>query len=77
MEREDSDMLPELVDVYATAAFSRCPNSQLNQDYLDSVCRFVTSKDHLNIASIHHDRIFTFGANNTGTFEHSVQFKLL
>ena len=70
--------LPDLVEVYATATYSQCPYSQLSQDDLDSLYRFTTSKDHLknNIASINYDRIYSHGADNAGTFEHSIQFRI-
>ena len=78
LDSKVSEMLPKLVDVYATATFSQCPNSQLTQEYLDSLYRFITSKDHLkkNIANIYYDRIYDLGANHAGTFEHSVQFRM-
>ena len=70
--------LPELVDVYATATYSKCLYSQLSQDELDSLYRFTTCKDHLKkkIASINYDPIYSHGANNNGNFDYSVQFKI-
>ena len=48
------------------------------QDEIDSLGRFLTSKDHLkrNIANIHIERVFNNGGNDVGSYEHSVQVKL-
>ena len=44
---------PEVVPVYCLATFENCPDSQLSQDYGDSLKRFLTSEPHLeqNIAT--------------------------
>ena len=78
IESKDAVVLPEIVDVFATATFSLCAYSQLSQDDLDSLYRFITSKEHLkkNIASIHYDKIYSLGSDNAGTFEHAVQFRI-
>ena len=62
----------------ATAVFRNCPNVSIAQDDLDSVARFITSKDHLvkNIDSIQYDRISNHGMDNNGTYEHSVQVRV-
>ena len=64
--------------VHATAVFRNCPNVSIAQDDLDSVARFITSKDHLvkNIDSIQYDRISNHGMDNNGTYEHSVQVRI-
>ena len=61
IESKDAVVLPEIVNVYATATFSQCPYLQLSQEDLDSLYMFITSKDHLknNIASIHYDKIYS------------------
>ena len=40
-------VLPDIVDVYALATFEHCPYENLTQDDMDSLGRFITSKDHL------------------------------
>ena len=78
IEKEAVDDLPEIVVVHATAVFRNCPNVSIAQDDLDSVARFITSKDHLvkNIDSIQYDRISNHGMDNNGTYEHSVQVRI-
>ena len=78
IEKEAVDDLPEIVVVHATAVFRNCPNVSIAQDDLDSVARFITSKDHLvkNIDSIQYDRISNHGMDNNGTYEHSVQVRV-
>ena len=73
-----SEQLPEIVVIHAKACFERCPNDILFQDDLDSVTRFVTSKDHLkrNITSVEFDRVTFDGVDEGGTFEHSVQLRI-
>jgi hypothetical protein len=45
---------PQVVAVYATAVFENCPTSQLEQEDLESLQRFLTSENHLkqNISEI-------------------------
>ena len=77
-KNEDVEALQNKVDVYATAHFKQCPNAQITQDEIDSLGRFLTSKDHLgrNISNISIESVFSDGVNYNGTFEHSVQVKL-
>ena len=71
--------MPEKIDIYATATFSQCPNVQLTQDDLDSLHHFITSEEYLkkNVAIIHYDRVYTLGENHTGSYEHSVQPRIV
>ena len=71
--------MPEEVDIYATATFSQCPNVQLTQDDLVSLHHFITSEEYLkkNVARIHYDRVYTLGENHTGSYEHSVQPRIV
>jgi len=73
-----SEQLPEIVVIHAKACFERCPNDILFQDDLDSLTRFVTSKDYLkkNITSVEFDRVTFDGVDEGGTFEHSVQLRI-
>ena len=38
---------PEFVPVHCVATFENCPDSQLNQDYVDSLMRYMNSEPHL------------------------------
>ena len=39
---------PELVSVFCVATFENCPDSQLSEDYGDSLRRYLTSEPHLS-----------------------------
>ena len=51
MKKEIAPIPPELT-VHATAILEDSPNSYVTQDEIDSLVRFITSKEHLerNIA---------------------------
>ena len=70
--------LPEIVVVYAKACFASCPVNSLSHDDLESLSRFINSKDHLqkNIANIQFESVRFDGVDDRGLFEHSVQVKL-
>ena len=70
--------MPEIVFIHAKACFRLCPNDRLFQDDLESLTRFIKSKDHLNrnIANIQFESVVYNGADGCGTFEHSVQVKI-
>ena len=78
IEKETVEDMPEIGEVYATAVFPKCPIVSIAQDDLDSVARFITSKDHLmkNIDSIKYGRILNHRRYDNGTFEHSVQVRM-
>ena len=65
--------------VHATAVFKNCPNAQLTQDDIESLGRFITCTDHLkkNVATVHHDLVFSDGVDMNGTFQHSVQVRIV
>ena len=74
-----------MVIINAKTCFMLCPNDRSFQDNLESLTRFVDSKDHLNrnIANIQFESVAFYGADGCGTFEHSasqncsVQMKLV
>ena len=43
------DKVNDVVVVHATATFENCPDSELYQDYVESLSRFIFSKEHLKI----------------------------
>ena len=65
--------MPEKVIIHAKACFRLCPNDRLFQDDLESLTKFINSKDHLNrnIANIQFECVVYDGADGCGTFEHS------
>ena len=76
---EDVKTLPDIVEVYALASFRNSPNASLMQDDIESMGRFVTSKDHLkrNVAKVEYDIISSNGINSNGTYDYTVQVKIL
>ena len=64
--------------MYALAIFEHFPYENLTQDDMDSLGRFITSKDHLqrNIANFQILNVYNNGANAVGTFDHAVQVKI-
>ena len=50
--------------MYALAIFEHCPYENLTQDDMNSLGRFITTKDHLQ------------RANAVGNFDHAVQVKI-
>ena len=70
--------LPEEVVIFAKACFGNCPFDHLSQDDMESLTRFITSKDHLkkNIAKIQFDRVYFEGRNERGTYEHLVNVRM-
>lgn len=78
-QNEIVNSLPDIVEVYALASFKNSPHASLTQDDLNSLGRFITSKDHLqrNIARVHYDTISSNGMNSNGTYSYTVQVKIL
>ena len=76
---EDVKTLPDIVEVYALASFRNSPNASLMRDDIESMGRFVTSKDHLkrNIAKVEYDVITSDGINSNGTYDYTVKVKIL
>ena len=72
------DVLPEEVTIQARPGFGNCPYDRLAQNDLDSLSRFICSKDHLrkNISRIQFESVSFGGVNENGTFEHSVQVRM-
>ena len=77
-KNEIVNSFPDIVDVYALASFKNSPHASLTQDDLNSLGRFITSKDHLqrNIARVHYDTISSNGMISNGTYSY-IQVKIL
>ena len=66
---------PEESIVYGTATIENCPDAELNNDYGDSIRRFLHSEPHLvqNISSVHLQHLSSrCFRNNTHTHTVSV-----
>jgi hypothetical protein len=69
--------VPTIAVVHATAIFEDCPSSVVTQDEIDSLVRFLTSKDHLsrNIDNIVYNVLSSREFRNE-RFKHTVQVQL-
>ena len=65
--------MSEFSSVFAVATFENCPDQQLNQEYVDSLMRYLRSEPHLeqNIASAELQYLSTRSFRNS-VFVHSV-----
>lgn len=64
---------PEIIQVHCIATFENCPDSQISQDYGESLNRFLTSETHLeqNIASARSQHLSSRSLRNN-THVHTV-----
>ena len=74
---KEVEKVSDVVGVHATATFEECPDSQLYQDYVESLERFIFSKDHLkrNICKVETSYISSREFRNS-TYTHTMSVRL-
>ena len=71
------EKVDSVVVVHATATFENCPDSELYQEYVESLSRFIFSKEHLkrNICKVETSYISSRQFRNN-TFTHIMSVKI-
>ena len=77
IKAQDIVQIPPIVPVHATAIFENSPNSNVMQDEIDSLVRFITSKDHLarNVNDVIYSILPSRECGNQN-FRHTVQVQI-
>ena len=72
-----SNARPEVVIIQGTATIDNSPFNYLAQEELESILRFITSKDHMkkNITNVEFNYLWSRDSEG-GKFRHSVGLKL-